>query len=138
MGTREIVSEIVRDLLSGNAYFYQKETARICYEEGLLPELETCLVSGSGIDEPFETANAYIGALPPDARVRVLNILSDRIREDSVPVKSSHYPYIRQKIELLMDSCDQGKEMMTSLVMELKTNYSNRPAFMRELSKLGV
>jgi hypothetical protein len=103
-----------------------------------LPELETCLVSGSGIDKPFETANAYIGALPPDARVRVLNILSDRIREDSVPVKSSRYPYIRQKIELLMDSCDQGKEMMTSLVMELKTNYSNRPAFMRELSKLGV
>ncbi|MBQ8070215.1 MAG: hypothetical protein IJ202_05155 [Bacteroidales bacterium] len=138
VGTREIVSEIVRDLLSGKACFYQKETARICYEEGLLPELETCLVSWSGIDKPFETANAYIGALPPDARVRVLNILSDRIREDSVPVKSSHYPYIRQKIELLMDSCDQGKEMMTSLVMELKTNYSNRPAFMRELSKLGV
>jgi len=134
----EIVSGIIDNKLSEQYVSGGGDLAKICYEEHLMPQLEACIIKCGSLDEPYECAGLYLGVLEPDARLRVLSELTGRLRSEAVPTKRSRYQYLRQKVSLLLNSCEEGRQAMTSFVEELRRKYYNRPALMSELSKLDI
>lgn len=128
---------IIEELLGKNCFHLQKDIARICAEEHMIPQLAECLSwSNDYNNECYKILAEYGELLDSSTKRKIVEGHIDNIRTRAIPTNSRVYGYVVSKMEALRDSCDEGRTAVNELIVEFRTRYSRRTSLMRELDKL--
>lgn len=128
---------IIEKLVDKSRFHSQKDTARICAEENMIPQLAECLSWNNNYnDECYMVLTKYGKLLDSSTRRKIVEGHIDNIRTKAIPTDSRRYCYIVSNMKALRDSCSEGQAAVNKLIEEFRTQYSRRPSMMRELNKL--
>ena len=128
---------IIEKLVDKSRFHSQKDTARICAEENMIPQLAECLSWNNNYnDEGYMVLAEYGKLLDSSTRRKIVEEHIDHIRTRAIPTDSRRYCYIVSSMKALRDSCSEGQAAVNKLIEEFRTQYSRRPSMMRELNKL--
>ena len=128
---------IIEKLVDKSRFHSQKDTARICAEENMIPQLAECLSWNNNYnDECYMVLAEYGKLLDSSTRRKIVEGHIDHIRTRAIPTDSRRYCYIVSSMKALRDSCSEGQAAVNKLIEEFRTQYCRRPSMMRELNKL--
>lgn len=128
---------IIEKLVNKRCFHTQKDVARICAEENMIPQLAECLSWNNDYDgECYMVLAEYGNLLDSSTRRKIVEGHIDHIRTRAIPADSRKYCYIVSNMKALRDSCSEGQAAVNELIEEFRTQYSRRPSMMRELNKL--
>ena len=128
---------IIEKLVNQRRFHNQKDTARICAEENMIPQLAECLSWNNDYnDECYMVLAEYGKLLDSSTRRKIVEGHIDHIRTRAIPADSRKYCYIVSNMKALRDSCSEGQAAANKLIEEFRTQYCRRPSMMRELNKL--
>lgn len=115
----------------GNVYLGRCNYADILVEEGESRTLHDWLKSGSA----GAFAN-YLHAVPQELRADLLPIYQQLILEEAARAqKRDHYAQVCGHLAKLLE-LPEGEPLAAEIALQLKSQYSTRPAFMDELRKV--
>lgn len=133
----EMLHGVIEKLVRKSNVHSQKDIARICAEENMLPQLAECLSwNDSYGNDCYQCLAEYGKFLDSDTRNKIVTRHIDVIRRSAIPTDSRRYGYIISHMAALRDSCDEGREAVDALIEEFKLLYSRRRSMMSELKKL--
>lgn len=128
---------IIEKLVNKRRFHTQKDTARICAEENMIPQLAECLSWGNDYNnECYMVLAEYGKLLDSSTRRKIVEGHIDNIRMRAIPTDSRRYCYIVSNMKALRDSCDEGRAAVNELIEEFRAQYRRRPSMMSELDKL--
>ena len=128
---------IIEKLVNQRRFHNQRDTARICAEENMIPQLAECLSWNNDYnDECYMVLAEYGKLLDSPTRRKIVEGHIDNIRTKAIPTDSRRYCYIVSNMKALRDSCSEGQAAVNKLIEEFRTQYCRRPSMMRELNKL--
>ena len=127
---------IIEKLVDKSRFHSQKDTARICAEENMIPQLAECLSWNNDYNECYMVLAEYGNLLDSSTRRKIVEGHIDNIRTRAIPTDSRRYCYIVSSMKALRDSCSEGQAAVNKLIEEFRTQYCRRPSMMRELNKL--
>ena len=128
---------IIEKLVNQRRFHNQRDTARICAEENMIPQLAECLSWNNDYnDECYMVLAEYGKLLDSSTRRKIVEGHIDHIRTRAIPADSRRYCYIVSNMKALRDSCSEGQATVNKLIEEFRIQYSRRPSMMRELNKL--
>ena len=128
---------IIEKLVNKRRFHTQKDTARICAEENMIPQLAECLSWGNDYNnECYMVLAEYGKLLDSSTRRKIVEGHIDHIRTRAIPADSRKYCYIVSNMKALRDSCIEGQAAVNKLIEEFRAQYSRRPSMMSELDKL--
>lgn len=128
---------IIEKLVNKRCFHTQKDVARICAEENMIPQLAECLSWNNDYDgECYMVLAEYGNLLDSSTRRKIVEGHIDKIRTRAIPADSRKYCYIVSNMKALRDSCSEGQAAVNKLIEEFRTQYCRRPSMMRELNKL--
>ncbi len=128
---------IIEKLVNKSCFHSQKDIARICAEENMIPQLAECLSWNNDYnDECYMVLAEYGNLLDSSTRRKIVEGHIDNIRTRAIPADSRRYCYIVSNMKALRDSCSEGQAAVNKLIEEFRIQYSRRPSMMRELNKL--
>lgn len=129
---------IIEKLVNQRRFHNQRDTARICAEENMIPQLAECLSWNNDYnDECYMVLAEYGKLLDSSTRRKIVEGHIDHIRTRAIPADSRKYCYIVSNMKALRDSCREGQAAVNKLIEEFRTQYCRRPSMMRELNKLS-
>ena len=132
-----LLHTIIEKLVDKSRFHSQKDTARICAEENMIPQLAECLSWNNNYnDECYMVLAEYGKLLDSPTRRKIVEEHIDNIRTKAIPTDSRRYCYIVSNMKALRDSCSEGQAAVNKLIEEFRTQYCRRPSMMRELNKL--
>lgn len=132
-----LLHTIIEKLVDKSRFHSQKDTARICAEENMIPQLAECLSWNNNYnDECYMVLAEYGKLLDSPTRRKIVEGHIDNIRTKAIPTDSRRYCYIVSNMKALRDSCSEGQAAVNKLIEEFRTQYCRRPSMMRELNKL--
>ena len=128
---------IIEKLVNQRRFHYQRDTARICAEENMIPQLAECLSWNNDYnDECYMVLAEYGKLLDSSTRRKIVEGHIDHIRTRAIPADSRKYCYIVSNMKALRDSCSEGQAAVNKLIEEFRIQYCRRPSMMGELNKL--
>ena len=128
---------IIEKLVNQRRFHNQRDTARICAEENMIPQLAECLSWNNDYnDECYMVLAEYGKLLDSSTRRKIVEGHIDHIRTRAIPADSRKYCYIVSNMKALRDSCSEGQAAANKLIEEFRIQYCRRPSMMRELNKL--
>lgn len=128
---------IIEKLVNKRCFHTQKDVARICAEENMIPQLAECLSWNNDYDgECYMVLAKYGNLLDSSTRRKIVEGHIDKIRTRAIPADSRRYCYIVSNMKALRDSCDEGRTAVNELIEEFRVQYRRRPSMMSELDKL--
>ncbi len=128
---------IIEKLVNQRRFHNQRDTARICAEENMIPQLAECLSWNNDYnDECYMVLAEYGKLLDSSTRRKIVEGHIDHIRTRAIPADSRRYCYIVSNMKALRDSCSEGQAAVNKLIEEFRIQYCRRPSMMRELDKL--
>lgn len=128
---------IIEKLVNQRRFHNQRDTARICAEENMIPQLAECLSWNNDYnDECYMVLAEYGKLLDSSTRRKIVEGHIDHIRTRAIPADSRRYCYIVSNMKALRDSCSEGQAAANKLIEEFRIQYCRRPSMMRELNKL--
>ena len=128
---------IIEKLVNKRCFHTQKDVARICAEENMIPQLAECLSWNNDYDgECYMVLAEYGNLLDSSTRRKIVEGHIDHIRTRAIPADSRKYCYIVSNMKSLRDSCSEGQAAVNELIAEFRTRYCRRPSMMSELNKL--
>lgn len=128
---------IIEKLANQRRFHNQRDTARICAEENMIPQLAECLSWNNDYnDECYMVLAEYGKLLDSSTRRKIVEGHIDHIRTRAIPADSRKYCYIVSNMKALRDSCSEGQAAVNKLIEEFRIQYCRRPSMMRELNKL--
>lgn len=128
---------IIEKLVNQRRFHNQRDTARICTEENMIPQLAECLSWNNDYnDECYMVLAEYGKLLDSSTRRKIVERHIDHIRTRAIPADSRKYCYIVSNMKALRDSCSEGQAAVNKLIEEFRTQYCRRPSMMGELNKL--
>ena len=132
-----LLHTIIEKLVNKRCFHTQKDVARICAEENMIPQLTECLSWNNDYDdECYMVLAEYGNLLDSSTRRKIVEGHIDKIRTKAIPTDSRRYCYIVSNMKALRDSCSEGQAAVNKLIEEFRTQYCRRPSMMRELNKL--
>ena len=128
---------IIEKLVNQRRFHNQRDTARICAEENMIPQLAECLSWNNDYnDECYMVLAEYGKLLDSSTRRKIVEGYIDHIRTRAIPADSRKYCYIVSNMKALRDSCSEGQAAVNKLIEEFRIQYCRRPSMMGELNKL--
>lgn len=128
---------IIEKLVNQRRFHNQRDTARICAEENMIPQLAECLSWNNDYnDECYMVLAEYGKLLDSSTRRKIVEGHIDHIRTRAIPADSRKYCYIVSNMKALRDSCSEGQAAVNKLIEEFRIQYCRRPSMMGELNKL--
>lgn len=128
---------IIEKLVNKRCFHTQKDVARICAEENMIPQLAECLSWNNDYDgECYMVLAGYGNLLDLSTRRKIVEGHIDHIRTRAIPADSRKYCYIVSNMKALRDSCSEGQAAVNKLIEEFRAQYGRRPSMMSELNKL--
>ena len=128
---------VIEKLVNKKPFYSQKDIARICAEENMIPQLAECLSwCESFNNECYSVLAEYGKLLDSHTRQEIVERHIHNIRRKAIPTKSRNYYYIVNNMQALRDSCDEGQAAVNELLKEFRAKYRRRPSMMVELDKL--
>lgn len=128
---------IIEKLVNQRRFHNQRDTARICAEENMIPQLAECLSWNNDYnDECYMVLAEYGKLLDSPTRRKIVEGHIDHIRTRAIPADSRKYCYIVSNMKALRDSCSEGQAAVNKLIEEFRIQYCRRPSMMKELNKL--